>query len=199
MKSTPTTLVLFFFLLFSTTLSSQQARDLLIRNGYVLDGSGNPWFQADIAITGDRIQAIGRLTDAVAKREIDATGLYVTPGFIDVHSHAGSGLDQPDRSDAKPLLAQRITTVLINPDGGGAIDLPAQREALLRDSLGVNVGQMVPHGSVRGAVIGSEDRLATPAEMNRMRALVRAGMEAGAFGLSSGLSTARAAIPIPES
>jgi N-acyl-D-amino-acid deacylase len=160
--------------------------DLLIRNGYVLDGSGNPWFRADIAVRGDRIAAVGHLAGASARREIDATGLYVTPGFIDVHSHAGTALDDPERSPAQPLLAQGITTVFINPDGGGEVDLTAQREALLRDSLGVNVGQLVPHGSVRAAVIGMADRLATEAELDSMRLLVRQGMEAGAFGLSSG-------------
>ena len=160
--------------------------DLLIRNGYVLDGSGNPWFRADVAVRGDRIAAVGRLAGASARREIDATGRYVTPGFIDAHSHAGSALDDPERSPAHPLLAQGITTVFINPDGGGAVDLAAQRAALLRDGLGVNAGQLVPHGSVRTAVIGMDDRLATEAELDSMRLLVRRGMEAGAFGLSSG-------------
>lgn len=167
-------------------LSAQQQFDLLIRNGRVLDGSGNPWYHADLGITGNRITAMADLSGAAARRVIDATGLYVAPGFIDVHSHAGPGLATPRLSGGLPLLAQGITTVMVNPDGGGDVDLVEQRRKLLADGLGVNVALMVPHGSVRGEVLGMEDRAPTPAEMERMRALVRAGMEAGAFGLSSG-------------
>jgi N-acyl-D-amino-acid deacylase len=167
-------------------LRAQQELDLLIRNGRVVDGTGNPWYYADLGIAGDRIVAMGDLSGARARRVIDARGLYVAPGFIDVHSHAGPGLATPELSPAQPLLAQGITTVMINPDGGGEVDLVAQRRKLLADGLGVNVGLMVPHGSVRGEVLGMEDRAPTPQELERMRALVRAGMEAGAFGLSSG-------------
>jgi N-acyl-D-amino-acid deacylase len=130
---------------------------------------------------------VGRLTGWEADEELDLQGLlYVSPGFIDVHSHAGGGLAAEDRSHGFPLLAQGVTTVIVNPDGGGSVDLGSQRVRLLEHGLGVNVALLVPHGSVRSEVLGSEDRLATPAEMERMRAFVRAGMEEGAFGLSSG-------------
>ncbi|HSG49165.1 MAG TPA: D-aminoacylase [Longimicrobiales bacterium] len=168
------------------TGQAQERYDVILRGGFVMDGAGNPWFKADVAIRGDRIAAVGDLSGATAGTELDVRGLYVTPGFIDAHSHAGPGLASPGLSHAQPLLAQGITTVFINPDGGGDVDLVAQRRELLRDGLGVNVAQLVPHGSVRSAVLGSEDRLATPQELDRMRALVRAGMEAGAWGLSSG-------------
>jgi N-acyl-D-amino-acid deacylase len=163
-----------------------QPYDVLLRGGRVLDGTGNPWYAADVALRGGRIAAIGRLDGATARRVIDATGLYVAPGFIDGHSHAGTGLVQPELNAARPLLAQGITTVFVNPDGGGAVDLVAQRRALEARGLGVNVAQLVPHGSVREAVLGMADRAPTAAELDRMRALVRAGMESGAFGLSSG-------------
>jgi N-acyl-D-amino-acid deacylase len=166
--------------------SAGQPYDLLIRGGRVLDGTGNPWFRGDVAVMGDRIAAVGDLTGASARRVVDAAGLYVAPGFIDAHSHAGGGLASAQLSAARPLLAQGITTVFVNPDGGGPTDLVAQRRALLEHGLGVNVALMVPHGSVRGDVIGADDRAPTAAEMDRMRALVAAGMEAGAFGLSSG-------------
>ena len=166
--------------------AAAQDFDLLIRGGRVLDGSGNPWRRADIGISGDRVVAVGRLEGASAARVVDAAGLYVAPGFIDVHTHAGSGLATPELSHARPLLAQGITTVLVNPDGGGPVDLVAQRRDLLADGIGVNVGQLVPHGSVRAAVLGMADRAATSAEMARMETLVRDGMDAGAFGLSSG-------------
>lgn len=165
---------------------AQQPYDLVIKGGRLLDGSGNPWYDADVAVRGDRIVAVGNLANVQARRVIDATGLYVAPGFIDDHSHAGPGLATPELSAALPLLAQGITTVVVNPDGGGPVDLVAQRAALLKDGLGVNVAQYVPHGSVRTAVLGMSDRDPTPAELDRMRALVKAGMEAGAFGLSSG-------------
>lgn len=161
--------------------------DILIRGGRLLDGSGNPWRYADVAIAGDRIAAVGDLDGASAEVVIDAAGLYVAPGFIDAHSHAGPALATPELSHAQPLLAQGITTVLVNPDGGGPVDLRAQRDSLLRDGLGVNVALLVPHGSVRRRVVGMDDRAPSPAEFDSMRALVRSGMEAGAFGLSSGL------------
>jgi N-acyl-D-aspartate/D-glutamate deacylase len=178
------TLVAAAFLAASPLLA--QEHTVLIKNGRVLDGSGNPWIYADVLLRGDRIAAVGHLGDVRADEVVDATGLYVAPGFIDTHSHAGGGLATPGLSHARPLLAQGVTTVLANPDGGGAVDLAAQRMELLRDGLGVNVGQLIPHGSVREAVLGSEDRAPTAAELERMKALVKVGMDEGAWGMSSG-------------
>ncbi len=160
--------------------------DLVIRNGRLLDGSGNPWVRADVAIRGDRIVAVGALGAVRARRTIDAADRLVTPGFVDTHSHAGPGLATPALSGGAPLLAQGITTVFVNPDGGGPVDLAAQRARLVAQRPGVNVALMVPHGSVRAAVLGQADRQATAAELDRMRALVDSGMRAGAFALSSG-------------
>ena len=165
---------------------AQQGFDIVIRGGRVLDGTGNPWYYADVGITGDRIVAVGNLAGAAARRTIDATGLYVAPGFIDAHTHAGDGLARPELSHARPLLAQGITTAILNPDGQGPVDLAAQRTTLERNGIGVNAALLIGHGSVRQAVLGMDDRAPTAAELDRMRALVRAGMEAGAFGLSSG-------------
>ena len=163
-----------------------QRYDVILRNGFVLDGAGNPWFRGDVGIRGDRIAAVGNLGDVAADLVVDATGLYVAPGFIDTHTHAGGGLATRELSHGRPLLAQGLTTIFANPDGGGPVDMAEQRADLLRDGLGVNVAQFVSHGSVRGAVMGSDDRDPTPAEMERMRALVKAGMEEGAWGMSSG-------------
>lgn len=165
--------------------AQQQQYDVLIRGGRVLDGSGNPWFAADLGVSGDRIVTIGNLTSARAATVIDATGQFVSPGFIDAHSHSGEALAAAELRAAVPLLTQGITTVLVNPDGGGPTDLVRQKQEYAA-GLGVNVALMVPHGSVRSAVLGSADRAPTSAELDRMRAVVRAGMEAGAFGLSSG-------------
>ncbi|MDH3269694.1 MAG: amidohydrolase family protein [Gemmatimonadota bacterium] len=163
-----------------------QETTTLIQNGRLLDGSGNPWIFADVLIRGDRIEAVGALGDMAADVVIDATGLYVAPGFIDSHSHSGGGLATAELSHAEPLLAMGLTTVFINPDGGGPVDIVAQRASLLEHGLGLNAAQLVPHGSVRSAVMGAADRPATRAELDRMRELVVAGMEAGAWGLSSG-------------
>lgn len=161
--------------------------DLLILNGRVLDGSGNPWLREDLGIRGDRIAARGRLAGASATRTIDAQGLAVAPGFIDVHSHASGSLAREALRDGKGLLAQGITTVVLNPDGGGPVDIGAQRSTLETGGVGVNTALLVGHGSVRGAVMGSARRAPTPEELEQMTALVRTAVADGAFGLSSGL------------
>jgi N-acyl-D-aspartate/D-glutamate deacylase len=176
-----------FIILLSTVLyvSCQQQYDIVIKGGTIIDGSGNIGMGTDIGIIGDRIIKVGAI-DGKAKKIIDATGYVVSPGFIDVHSHASGGLTEADRSDAKSLLTQGLTTVFINPDGGGSIDLNKQDSALLHDGLGINVAQMVPHGSIRREVMGMDNRLATDEELEKMKAIVTREMNKGAFGLSSG-------------
>jgi N-acyl-D-amino-acid deacylase len=168
---------------------AQPARyDVVIRNGRVLDGSGNPWVRADLGIRDGRIAAMGALGSAQATTVIDAANRYVTPGFIDVHSHAAEGLSRPELRQAKPIVAQGVTTLVVNPDGGGPVDLAAQRQALESGKTGPNVALLIGHGSVRGAVMKADPRREPTAdELERMRALVRRAMDEGAFGLSSGL------------
>jgi len=162
--------------------------DVVIRNGRVLDGSGNPWVRLDLGIRGGRIAALGALSGATADTVIDAANRYVTPGFIDVHSHAAEGLARAELRQARPILAQGITTVVVNPDGGGPVDLAAQRAALETGGLGPHVALLIGHGSVRSAVMRSSPRRdPAPGELEQMRGLVRRAMEEGAFGLSSGL------------
>jgi N-acyl-D-amino-acid deacylase len=181
---------LIFVIAFGTaTIVSQPqpARyDILIRNGRVLDGSGNPWMAADIGIREGRIAAMGRLGNAPAARVIDAHGLTVSPGFIDAHSHASGGLSGT-LNEGRQLLAQGLTTVMLNPDGGGPIDLRAQRAGFEQRGVGVNVTLYVPHGSIRREIIGMEDRAPSSDELTKMTTLARNGMEAGGIGLSSGL------------
>ena len=160
--------------------------DLLIRGAQLIDPQSLTVETADIAVTGERIAAIGDLASSSGTTEIDARGLHVAPGFIDTHSHTASALISKDRSHAEALLRQGITTVVLNPDGGGPTDLAEQRQQLREHGLGVNVSQMIGHGSLRAEVIGMEDRPATPDELKAMQALVRAAMEQGAVGLSSG-------------
>jgi len=160
--------------------------DVIIRGGSVLDGTGNPWMYADLGIRAGRIVGMGNLKDARAARILDATGLLVTPGFIDVHSHAGPGLSGNLRH-AQPLLAQGITTAVVNPDGEGPVDIAAQRAIYQRNGIGVNAALLVPHGAVRQAVLGMADRDPTQSELAQMVQRVKDGMKAGAIGLSSGL------------
>jgi N-acyl-D-amino-acid deacylase len=161
--------------------------DVLIRGGRLLDGTGAPWRYADVALVGDRIAAVGLIDAAAGARTvIDARGLYVAPGFIDPHSHAGPALAKRELAGAEPLLAQGVTTVFINPDGGGPPDLAPQLAAIALAGPGVNAAPMIGHNAVRIAVLGYDNRAPTEAELERMRALVRAAMQAGAFAFSSG-------------
>jgi N-acyl-D-amino-acid deacylase len=169
------------------TLAQQPEFDVVIRNGRVMDGSGNPWRRVDLGIRGDRIVAVGRLGGAKAARTIDASDRMVTPGFIDVHSHAGEGLARAELRQGRPLLAQGITTIVANPDGGGPVDLARQRDELESGGLGPSVALLIGHGSVRRAVMGGANRAPSGEELVRMRELVRTAMEQGSYGLSSGL------------
>jgi len=179
--------IVFTLLIVSASGCAEEPYDLLLLGGTIVDGTGGEPYVADVGIRGERIAAVGSLTGARADRVIDVVGMHVAPGFIDVHSHSGGGLANEALSAAHALLAQGITTVFINPDGGGPVDLDAQRDRLLELGIGVNAAQMVPHGSIRSEVLGSSDRDPTLDELERMKEIVRAGMETGAFGLSSGL------------
>lgn len=188
---------LFFLFLISMTAVSgavgvsapqpQQPFDVVILNGRVMDGSGNPWIRADIGLRGGRIVAVGKLEGRAANTTIDAAERIVSPGFIDVHSHAAEGLTREALRQGRPLLAQGITTIVANPDGGGPVDLAAQRAALEKGGIGGNVALLIGHGSVRRAVVGAQNRAPTPDELDKMRELVRRAMADGAYGLSSGL------------
>jgi N-acyl-D-aspartate/D-glutamate deacylase len=178
------------------TVQPQPAFDVLIVNGRVLDGSGNPWTRVDVGIRGDRIAAVGRLAGQPATLVVDAAGRTVAPGFIDVHSHALGGLSRDSLRDARALLAQGLTTVVGNPDGGGPTDLAAQAGELETGGIGVNAALLIGHASVRRAAMrtadgqtaqGTDNRDPTPDELDAMKAIVRQAMADGAFGLSSGL------------
>jgi N-acyl-D-amino-acid deacylase len=181
--------LLCLFVLAAAVTTAQQAPvfDLLIRNAQVYDGMGNPWIRADVGVHEGRIHSVGRLANARSIKSIDASGLALAPGFIDVHSHAAGGLATAALKHGQPVLAQGITTVVVNPDGGGPVDLATQRATYTQQGIGLNVALMVPHGSIRREVMGMTDRDPTAQELARMVELTRNGMRAGAFGLSSGL------------
>ncbi len=163
---------------------------VLFRGGQILDGTGNPWYRGDVLVVGDRIARVGVIPAAgipADAREVDASGLTVMPGFIDPHSHAGPGLATLELRMGEPVIRQGITTVMVNPDGGGDVDLAAQRRRFEEGGIGVHVALMIGHGAVRREVLGMEDRPPTGEELERMAGLVRAGMDAGAFGMTGGL------------
>ena len=185
-----------FALLLGAGQAAAQTYDVVIVNGRVLDGSGNPFVYADVGIVNDEIVAVGDLGGSSAGRTIDAAGHYVTPGFIGLHEHIEGGSLGPGILDGFNHVAnyttQGFTTAVINADGfAGLWPLTVQRDSLRTLGHALNLVPMVGHGQVRELVMGTAPddvmRYATPEEMERMKALVRQGMEDGAFGLSTGL------------
>ena len=189
-------------LLATPTPAAAQNYDIIIRNGRVIDGTGNDWFRADIAINGDQIVRIGRMPGATARRDIDATGMYVSPGFIDLHSHADRAMtsDYIEPRRAKSLNSQGRTTVIGDPDGRN-LHWPISSEVAALQSQGhaMNFVPMVGHSTVRNSVMGGDyERPATEREIARMQELVRQGMEAGAWGLGAGVEYRPARFSEPE-
>jgi dihydroorotase/N-acyl-D-amino-acid deacylase len=168
----------------------RESFDILLQGGTVYSGENVEGVVTDIGIRGDRIVAVGNLADWPAALRLDVAGLAVAPGFIDIHSHAVR--DEPGDGifrwpDAENLIRQGVTTVIGGPDGSSPLPITDTFTAIENSPSAVNFGTFVGHGSIRGLVIGEEDRPPTDAELDLMRDQVRAAMEAGAFGLSSGL------------
>ena len=166
-------------------LQVQQPFDILIQHARIVDGSGNPWYRGDIGIRGDTIAAIGHLDGAPAKVTIDAGGLTVTPGFIDIHTHARRGIF--DDTAAQNYIRQGVTTLIEGPDGSSPLPLAPFFEKLEGTHIAPNFAMFVGQGSIRQAVVGLENRKATPEEIAKMREITRQAMQDGALGLSSGL------------
>jgi dihydroorotase/N-acyl-D-amino-acid deacylase len=159
--------------------------DLLIRNGRIVDGTGAPWFAGDLAVRGDRIVALGTVPPGVARSTLDARGSIVSPGFIDLHTHARRGIF--DVPTADNYVRQGVTTIFEGPDGGSPLPIGEFLDRIEQRRIAPNFGTFVGHGSVRGRVIGEADRAPTADELDAMRQLVRQAMSEGAYGLSTGL------------
>lgn len=159
--------------------------DLIIRGARIADGSGNPWFVADIGIRGDTIAAMGKLDGRSATVEIQARGLTAVPGFIDIHSHGRRGIFESPA--AENYIRQGVTTIIEGPDGSSPFPIGDFLEKLSRTPVAVNFGLFVGQGTIRSQVVGLENRKADPEELGKMEALVEEAMRAGAFGLSAGL------------
>ena len=188
--------------------AGSQSFDILIKNGRILDGTGNPWYSADIGIRGDRIVAIGKLSSATGKKTIDAAGKIVAPGFIDTLGQSEMALLIDSRALSK--LSQGITTEITGEGGSIApqndktispmkpvldhyklkVDwttLDGYFRRLEKQGTPLNIGTYVGAAQVREAVIGDDDRAPTPAELDQMKALVEQAMKDGAFGISTAL------------
>lgn len=159
--------------------------DLIIEHGSVLDGTGKPAVTADVGIRDGRIIRVGDLAGAEAAEHINATGLTVSPGFIDLHAHIEPIMRMPD---AASHVRQGVTTALGGPDGGGPWPFGKYLDSLSNSyELGMNVAYLTGHNTIRRKVMGNENRKPTPAELDTMKAMVRKAMSEGAFGLSTGL------------
>ena len=159
--------------------------DLVIRNGRIVDGTGSPWYRADLAVRGDTIARIAPRIDAAAGRVIDAGGRVVAPGFIDLHTHARRGIFEVPTADN--YVRQGVTTLVEGPDGSSPFPIAPFLDRIAATRITPNFGLFVGQGTIRTEVIGPVNRKATEPEIEKMRGMVRAGMEDGAFGLSSGL------------
>lgn len=166
------------------------AYDVVLRGGMLYSGADAPPVAGDVAINGRLIAAVGDLGEYEATEIIDVSGLAVMPGFIDIHSHALS--DNMDEGifawpDAENLIRQGVTTVIGGNDGGSPVPLADSFDAIAALAPAVNFGSFIGHGSIRGLIVGEDDRPPTDEELELMREQVALGMQQGAFGLSSGL------------
>ena len=159
--------------------------DVLITGGKIIDGSGAPWYYADLGINGDSIVAIGNLAGAAAAQRVDARGLVVAPGFIDIHSHGRRGIFNVPT--AENYLREGVTTFVEGPDGSSPLPLGAFLDRVSHTPISVNFASMVGQGSIRSEVMGLVNRPATSEEIEKMKALAAQAMRDGAFGLSTGL------------
>jgi N-acyl-D-amino-acid deacylase len=180
---TAKSLVTIIAVITAITVSAQQY-DVLIRNGRVIDGSGNPWFYGDVAVSGGKIVAVGRLS-GTAKKTIDAKGLIVAPGFIDVHTHVeGDELEVPTAGN---FIYDGVTSVVTGNCGGSNINVAKYFRQLDSIKVSINIATLVGHNDVREAIIGMTRRDPTANEQKRMEELVEKGMREGAVGFSTGL------------
>ncbi|NLF18100.1 MAG: amidohydrolase family protein, partial [Lentisphaerae bacterium] len=161
--------------------------DLIIEGGTLIDGTGSPRRRADLGIAGGQVEAIGDLAAAEASRRIQADGLAVAPGFIDLHTHCGFDTKHQPGGANMNYLRQGVTTVVGGNCGFGPIDFETLRRNLEGAKDGPNLAMMIGHNSVREKVIGLDDRAPSADELRQMQRLVEAAMAHGAIGFSSGL------------
>jgi N-acyl-D-amino-acid deacylase len=172
-------------LLFSFVNPNDNNVDIIIRNGKILDGTGNSWYYGDVAVKAGHIVKIGKLTNYTAARKIDARGMYVSPGFIDVHTHIEG--DEVVNPAASNFIYDGVTSVVTGNCGSSEVDFVKYFAKLDSLKLAINVASLIGHNDVRKAVMGRANREPTPTELEKMKGLVAQAMQAGAVGISTGL------------
>ncbi len=172
-------------LLFILSITARAQADILIRNGRIIDGTGNSWYQGDLAVKDGKILAIGRTLEMPATRTIDARGMIVAPGFIDVHTHLEYDEEKDPR--ASSFILDGVTTCVTGNCGSSHTDIGKYLHWVDSLRLSINVASLIGHNDVRKAVMGRANRDATPEELQKMEAIVEKAMADGAMGLSTGL------------
>ncbi len=164
---------------------------VIISGGLLYDGLGNDPVMTDIGFVGENIVAFGDLAAFDAPTRLDATGLAVVPGFIDIHSHAaGSNYERSGlrkHPEAENYIRQGVTTAIVGQDGSSAYPVDDYLKTVAKHPRAINLGTTVGHGTIRAIVMGNRDRKPSGTELEKMKGMVSSAMEAGAFGLSSGL------------
>ena len=151
---------------FQVLAQAQQPYDLVIRNGRVIDGTGSPWYRADVAVRGDTIALMAPSIAGPAAAVVDANGQIVSPGFIDIHNHARENFFELPTADN--YIRQGVTTLIEGPDGGSPVPLRPFLDKLDATQKSINIGSFIGQGSVREAVLGRANRRPTPAELDKM-------------------------------
>lgn len=181
--------VLFAVVIFASCVGPalpQQNASTIILNARIADGTGKPLRQASVRIAGDRIQSIGNFTPKKGEQVVDAKGLVLAPGFIDIHNHSTEGLETDPLAESQ--IAQGITTVVLGADGDSPWPIGPWLEARRKNPASLNIALLAGHATIREQVMGKDfKRAATPAEIDKMAQLMDQAMRDGAMGLSSGL------------
>jgi N-acyl-D-amino-acid deacylase len=163
---------------------AQQQYDVIIRNGKIIDGTGNSWYYGDIGVKDGKIVSIGKLSSSSAQKEVDAKGFIVAPGFIDVHGHIESIVNRPA---ADNYIYDGVTTVITGNCGSSTDDVSRFFQRVDSSKPAINVATLAGHNTVRAAVMGRDNRAPTPDEQTKMEEMVEKFMRDGAVGLSTGL------------
>jgi N-acyl-D-amino-acid deacylase len=173
--------------LLSLTADDAGHADLLVTGAEIHDGTGGPPRTCDVALRGDRIVAVGILDHWTAERTLEATGLLLAPGFIDLHNHSDRPITQPETRGNTNYLLQGVTTIVTGNCGGGRADVGAYLQEIDERGAGTNVAHLIPHGSLREKFVRPADRPASEAEILEMQQAIARAMREGAWGMSTGL------------
>jgi N-acyl-D-amino-acid deacylase len=172
---------------FACSKSDRGKFDILVQNGKIIDGTGNPWFYGDVGIIGDTIAEIGDLSGKTAVRTIDAKGMVISPGFIDIHTHCEEGLGKPGSNANLNYLMQGTTTVVTGNCGSGIVKIAETKAELENQGIGTNAIALFGYCDALEEVVGMEPRPPTQEELVKIKEIVRQAMVEGAWGLSTGL------------